>query len=72
MPARPDFHPREPTTVRVCVHVRTHPDQMAQRAGVATNASRKMVECEVEHLDDGAKGNAGQAKADEVGVLCKY
>ena len=48
---------------------RTPLDQAAQRAGVATSASRKMVECKVQHLDDGAEGNARQAKTNEVGVL---
>jgi hypothetical protein len=68
MPAGPAFHPRESITVRVCVHIRTRLDPKAQRVDAATNASRKMVECKVEHLDDGAKGNAGQAKTNEIGV----
>jgi hypothetical protein len=37
-------------------------------AGVATIASSIMPENKVKHLDDGAEGNAGQAKTDEVRV----
>lgn len=45
------------------------PDQKVHRAGVATSASRETVECKVEHLKDGAKGNARQTKTNKVGVL---
>lgn len=44
------------------------PDQKVHRAGVATSASRETVECKVEHLKDGAKGNARQTKTNKVGV----
>ena len=69
MPAPPTLLPRESITVHFSARVETLIPRRVTRADVETNASRTMPENMVERLDDGAKGDAGQADTDEVGVL---
>jgi hypothetical protein len=69
IPAPPTFLLRESITVHFSACVGTMIPRRVTRTGAEAIASRIMPENMVERLDDGAKGDAGQADTDEVGVL---